>query len=204
MLRRFLLAGLLATVAMPAAAQTIGTPIFKSPYRAFRRTELAGYLSDPGEGISIALQGEYRMARPKFDFGIVVGFADASGNGDGIFAVGIDGRASLARHSQDFPLDAALTGGFGALFRSGDAGFLIPVGVSLGRQVLLEESKITFTPYVNPVIVPVFGNDNVVGNDVQFALGLGVDIALTQTFDIRVSGSLGDIDGIGIGLAWHR
>jgi hypothetical protein len=202
--RSFLLAGLLAAFAVPAAAQTIGTPIYKSPYRAFKRTELAGYLSDPGEGISIALQGEYRIARPKFDFGIVVGFLDASGNGDGTFGVGLDGRAVLTRHSQDFPLDASLTGGFGALFRSGDAGFLLPVGVTLGRQVLLEESNISFTPYVNPVIVPVFGNDNVVGNDVQFALGLGVDIAITTTFDIRVSGSLGDIDGLGVGLAWHR
>jgi hypothetical protein len=204
MRRSLLLAGLLAAFAIPAAAQTIGTPIYKSPYRAFRKTELAGYLSDPGAGISLAIQGEYRIARPKFDFGLTVGFLDASGNGDGTFALGIDARAPLAHHSQDFPLDASLTGGLGALFRSGDAGFLLPIGVTLGRQVLLEESSISFTPFVAPVIVPVFGNDNVVGNDVQFGLGLGVDISLTRTFDVRVSGSLGDIEGIGIGLAWHR
>lgn len=204
MRRSLILAGLLAAFAVPAAAQTIGTPIFKAPVRNFNRTELAGYLSDPGEGVSLALQGEYRMARPTFDFGLVFGYIDPSGSGDGTFGVGIDARARLASHSQDFPLDAGLTGGFGALFRSGDAGFLIPVAVTLGRKVLLEESNITFTPYVSPVLAPVFGDDTVVGDDVLFGLGLGVDIALSRTFDVRVSGSLGDIEGVGIGLAWHR
>lgn len=204
MRRSFILAGLLAMFALPVAAQTIGTPIYKSPYRAFKKTELAGYISDPGEGISLAIQGEYRIARPKFDFGFVFGYADPEGSGEGLFGLGIDGRAPVARHSQDFPLDASVTLGFGALFRDGDAGFLLPFGISLGRQVLLEESNISFTPYVSPVLVPVFGDDNVVGDDVNFGLGLGVDIALTRTFDVRISGSLGDIEGIGVGLAWHR
>jgi hypothetical protein len=54
---------------------------------------------------------------------------------------------------------------------------------------------------VHPIVAPTFGD---LLDDVQFGLGLGVDIALTRTFDIRVSGSLGDIEGVGIGLAWHR
>jgi hypothetical protein len=202
--RSLILAGLLGVLAVPAAAQTIGTPIMKSPYRAFQHTELAGYISDPGSGISVAVQGEYRMARPRFDWGLTVGLMDASGAGDDIFAAGIDGRAKLAEHTQDFPLDASVTAGFGALFQGGDAGFLVPFGLTLGRKVLLEESSVSFTPYVNPVIMPVFGNDNVVGNDVMFGFGLGVDIALSRMWDVRVSGSLGDIEGLGVGLAWHR
>ena len=59
----------------------------------------------------------------------------------------------------------------------------------------------SFTPYVNPVVAPTFGD---LLGDVQFGLGLGVDLAITKTFDLRVSGSLGDIEGVGIGAAWHH
>jgi hypothetical protein len=202
MRRSIILAGLVALLLAPAlTAQTIATPVFKSPYRAFKKTELAGYLSDPGEGISLALQGEYRMARPTFDWGVTFGYMDAKGGGENLFGAGVDARARIARQSQDFPLDASGTLGFGALFRDGDSGFLIPFGVTLGRQVQLENSKVSFVPYVNPVIAPTFGD---LLDDVQFALGLGVDIALSPTFDVRVSGSLGDLEGVGIGLAWHR
>jgi len=203
MRRSLLLTGLVAAIlATNLTAQTVSTPVFKSPYRAFKKTELAGYLSDPGEGISLALQGEYRMARPNFDWGLTFAYMDPQGSGgDGVFGVGVDARAQLARHTQDFPLDASGTLGFGALFRDGDSGFLIPFGVTLGRQVQLENSKVSFVPYVNPVIAPTFGD---LLDDVQFALGLGVDIALSPSFDVRVSGSLGDLEGVGIGLAWHR
>lgn len=205
MRRSLVLAGLLAVmVSVSAAAQTIGTPVSKTPYAGFKRSELAGYISDPGEGISLALQGEYRVNRKKYDLGLVVGYADADGSGDGRFGVGVDGRTTLARHTQDFPLDAALVGGVGALFSSGDVGFIIPLGVSLGREIILENSKISFTPYVNPVIAPVLGSDNVVGNDVQFGLGLGVDVGLSPAFHLGVSGSVGDIEGVAIGLAWSH
>lgn len=196
-----LVALLAALVAEAAPAQTLGLPTFKSPYRAFKRTELAGYISDPGDPYSIALQGEYRMAQPKWDWGLTAAFADAKGSGDGTFGVGIDARYPVSKHSEQFPLDASLTGGFGALFSGGNSGFLLPVGVTLGRQVLLENSNVSFTPYVHPVLAPTFGD---LVDDVQFGLGVGVDIALTRTFDVRVSGALGDYDGVAIGMAWHR
>ncbi len=201
MRRTILAVAILALGAVALEAQTLATPVMKSPYAAFKRTELGGYLSDPGEGISVAIQGEYRMARRKFDFGVGVGYMDAKGNGENVFAVGIDGRASVARHTADFPLDASVTGGFGVLIADGETGFLVPMGVTLGRQVLLENSSVTFTPYVHPVLAPTFGD---LLDDVQFGLGLGVDIGLTKTFDVRVSGSLGDLEGIAVGGAWHR
>ncbi len=201
MRRSLVLAVVLAAFAAPLAAQTIGTPVFKAPTRTWKTTELGGYISDPGEAFSIAVQGEYRVGRPKFDFGLTVGYADTKGNGDGLFGLGVDVRAPVARATKDFPLDASVTAGFGALFSDGNNGFLIPIGVTLGRQVMLEESNISFTPYVSPVIAPTFGD---LSDDVQFGLGLGVDVALSPRLDVRISGSLGDIEGVGIGLAWHR
>ncbi len=192
---------LAAFITVSGSAQTILTPIYHSPYRAFRVSELGGYISDPGSGVSVAVQGEYRIARPKFDLGLTVGYIDATGGGNNLFGVGVDGRLPIARHTQSFPLDASFTGAFGALFGNGQAGFAVPLGVSLGRQVLLEGSNMSFTPYVNPVVAPTFGE---LLSDVQFGLGLGVDLAVSKTFDIRVSGSLGDIEGVGVGGAWHH
>lgn len=202
-MRRIILATAVLALASSAAleAQTLATPVMKSPYTSFKRSELAGYISDPGSGVSVAIQGEYRMARKRFDYGLAVGYADAKGNGKNLFAFGIDARAALARHTKDFPLDAAVTAGFGTLIADGKAGFLVPMGVSLGRQVLLEESKVSFTPYVNPVIAPTFGD---LLDGVQFGFGLGVDVAMTPSLDIRVSGSLGDLEGIALGAAWHH
>jgi len=200
-LKLVLVALVAALVVEAAPAQTLALPIFKSPYRTFKHTELGGYIADPGDPYSIALQGEYRFARPTFDFGLVAAYSDAKGSGDGVFGIGIDGRLPVSKHSEKFPLDASLTGGFGALFSGGNSGFLIPLGVTLGRQVLLENSSVSFTPYVHPVLAPTFGD---LLSDVQFGLGLGVDIALTRTYDVRVSAALGDYEGVAVGMAWHR
>ena len=170
-------------------AQTLGTPIYKAPIalqaqragRIHLRSRRGCERCHPGRVSSCAAQ-DSTSASP-WDT------ANGSGGNANLFGVGIDGRLPIARHNQDFPLDAALTAGFGALFGDGQTGFLVPLGATLGRQVLLENSSVSFTPYVAPVIAPTFGD---LLDDVQFGLGLGVDIALTKTFDIRVSGSLGD------------
>lgn len=200
--RSLALAGLLsAVVAVSAAAQTLTTPVFLSPYRAFQHSELSGAISDPGSGISVAIEGAYRFAQKRYDLGLHAGIFDGSGGNKGVFALGGDARLSLSRHTEQFPLDVSGTLGFGALFSDGNSGFLIPFGVTLGRQLLLEDSNISFVPYVHPVIAPTFGD---ISNGTQFGLGIGVDIALNKTFDIRVSGAVGDYEGVGIGLAWHR
>jgi hypothetical protein len=64
----------------------------------------------------------------------------------------------------------------------------------------LEGSKTTFTPYAHPVIVPVLGAAG--GDDVGFALGLGVDLRFSQAWAVRVSGGIGDIEGVGIALTY--
>jgi hypothetical protein len=192
------LAGILS--ASPLEAQTVGTPVLKSPYPNFKHSELGAYLSDPGEGVSIALQGEYRIARPKFDFGGTVAYLDES-NTDDLIGIGVDGRIRVVRRTTDFPLDGSLTIGAGVLLGGDHATFSIPLGITMGRQLLLEGSSVMFTPYVAPVLLPVFGGGN---SQLDFALGLGVDISLSRLWDIRVSGSLGDLEGVGIGLAWHR
>jgi opacity protein-like surface antigen len=166
-MRKLVLLGVLVTgVASNAAAQTVGTPVFMAPYRAFTKSEISGTFSDPGAGW--ALEGAYRYGQGKFDVG---------------FRAGVDG---------------ALTAGIGGSFGDFSQGY-IPVGLSLGRRIELE-GGISFVPYLQPVIGFTFGDDS----DAIFAVGLGVDFKLSKTFDLRVTGGLGDIDGIGIGFAWIR
>jgi opacity protein-like surface antigen len=185
-------------VAADAAAQTVGTPVFMAPYRAFTKSELSATFSDPGTGW--ALEGAYRYGQKKFDIGFRAGILNYSTDGDDQvqFLAGVDLRFRVIEHTDDFPLDGAFTAGVGGSFGDFSQGY-IPVGLSLGRRIELDNG-ISFVPYLQPIIGFTFGDDS----DAIFAVGLGVDFKLSKSFDLRVTGGLGDIDGIGIGFAWIR
>jgi hypothetical protein len=192
---------LLAGVAGTSEAQETGTPIFKAPYRAFTSHEFGVSLSDPGEGVSLALEGFYRYGRAANDFSIRGGFEDLNGSGGTRALLGGDFRTQVVSYSESFPLDGSLTLGLGANVGDGPDAYYIPVGISLGRRFDLEGSNTTFVPYAHPVIVPTFGGGN---SDVNFALGLGVDIRFSDSWAIRASGGLGDIEGVGVSVAYIR
>ena len=203
-MRRSLCGGIaiLALLVLPAAAvaQETGTPNFKAPYRAFNEHEFGASFSDY-EAVSGALEGFYRYGRGQNDFGVRAGFADPSGEGDTRFLLGGEFRTQVLRYSDDFPLDGAITLGLGGNIGDGDDVFFLPVGISLGRQFDVEGSNTTFIPYVHPVLVPTFGGP---GDEVEFALGLGVDVRFSERWAIRASGGLGDIEGIGLSVAYIR
>jgi hypothetical protein len=191
---------LLALPLVPVVAQETGTPVFKAPYRSFDKHEFGASLSDPGEGAGIALEGFYRFGKNANDFSVRAGFADSDAD-DNTFLIGGDFRTQVVRYSESFPLDGALTLGFGGIFGTDQEDvFLLPVGISLGRRFDIEGSTTTFVPYVHPNLVPVFGG----GDDLQFTLGLGVDVNLGEQWAIRASGGLGDIEGVGISVAYLR
>jgi opacity protein-like surface antigen len=192
---------LLAGVAGTSAAQETGTPVFKAPYRAFTSHELGASVSDPGEGVSFALEGFYRYGRAANDFSVRGGFEDLNGSAGTRVLLGGDFRTQVVSYSESFPLDGSLTLGFGANVGDGPDAYYIPVGVSLGRRFDVEGSNTTFVPYVHPVIVPRFGGGD---SQVDFALGLGVDIRFSDQWAIRASGGLGDIDGVGLSIAYIR
>jgi hypothetical protein len=197
---------LLAGGAGTASAQETGTPIFKAPYRAFDNHEFGGSFSDPGAGVSFALEGFYRYGRGAHDFSIRGGFMDLNDNVVGVgggsrVLLGGNFRTQIISYSESVPLDGALTLGLGAQIGDGTDLYLIPVGVSLGRRFDLEGSNTTFVPYVHPVLVPTFGGGN---SDVNFALGLGVDVRFSESWAVRASGGLGDIEGVGVSVAYIR
>jgi hypothetical protein len=203
MRRRFsgglLVAAFVALWTGELAAQETGTPIFRAPYRAFASHEFGASLSDPGDAADFALEGFYSYGRGTNDFSLRGGFADGAGNLDTRFLLGGDFRARVVSYSESFPLDGALTVGLGTSLGDGPDQFFLPVGFSLGRRFELEGSRTTFTPYAHPVIVPTFGSGD---DDVNFALGLGVDVRFSQSWAVRASGGLGDIEGVGVSLTY--
>lgn len=195
-------AAVLASGAVDLEAQETGTPMFKAPYRAFTQHEFGAAFSDPGDAVSFALEGFYSYGRGNNDFGIRAGIADPEGAGDTRLLIGGDFRTRVLSYSEDFPLDGALTVGAGLNVGDGDDLIYLPVGLSVGRRFELEGSKTTFTPYAHPVVIPVLGASG--GSDVGFALGLGVDLRFSQNWQARVSGGIGDLEGVGIGLTYIR
>jgi hypothetical protein len=83
----------------------------------------------------------------------------------------------------------------------GPDSYYIPIGISLGRRFTMEGSNTSFIPYAHPVLIPRFGDGD---SHIDAALGLGVDVRFSQQWAVRVSGGLGDIEGVGIGLAYIR
>ena len=190
---------LLAVPAASAAAQETGTPIFKAPYRAFEQHEFGGSISDPGDFGDLGVEGFYRYGSKQNDFGVRAGILD--GPGESGLLIGGEFRTQVISYSERFPLDGALTLGLGGIFvDEAEDFFLLPIGISLGRRFDVENSNTTFVPYVHPNIVPTFGAED----DVQFALGLGVDVRFSDRWVVRASGGLGDIEGVGVSLAYTR
>jgi hypothetical protein len=185
-------------LAGPLAAQSTATPVFLAPYRAFNRVEFGAQISDPGQGF--ALEGFYRFASNRYDIGFRGGFADSDG-AETTFLAGVDFRTRILDHSNDFPLDGALTIGVGGQFGDGASRAFVPVGISLGRLVELDDSDVQFVPYLHPILSPVFGDSD---SDFDFRLGLGVDIRFNRRFELRVAGALGDPDGVSVGFSILR
>lgn len=196
-MRKLALVALLLAPAA-AAAQSTGTPVFQAPYRAFNKSELGVSLSDPGSGL--AVEGFYKFAKQNWDIGFRGGFADNNG-GDTPILLGIDARSRLITHSESFPLDGALTLGAGTILVDQFNQFLFPVGLSMGRRVNLEGDNVSFVPYFQPVVTPIFGSGD---SDLLFSVGLGADVKVGTNLDLRISGALGDYEGIGFSVAWLR
>jgi len=200
MRRNLLSAALLLFASAPLAAQSTGTPVFHAPYRVFDRYEIGGNVSDAG---NIAIEGFYGFSggKPaKWDFALRGGVLDPGGDGNAVLLLGVDARYRVIDQTEDFPLDGALITGVGAQLVSDGSRLLIPIGISLGRRVTFEGSKVSLVPYAEPVIVPYFGDNS----DVLVALGLGADLRINRRFEVRLGIGIGDIENFSLGFSIAR
>lgn len=201
MRRNLLAAALLLLVSAPLAAQSTGTPVFHGPYRVFDRYEIGANVSDAG---NIAFEGFYGFSgnkAAKWDFALRGGILDQGKGGNAVVLLGVDARYRVIDQTEDFPLDGALITGVGANLVSGGSRLLIPIGISLGRRVTFQGSKVSLVPYAEPVIVPNFGSGR---SDVAVALGLGADLRINRRFEIRLGIGIGDIENFSLGFSIAR
>lgn len=194
------LAGLTAVLtASGAAAQATLNPAYNAPYRAFADKEYGLAISFPG-GTDAAFEGVYRIGSGRFDVGFRGGIALGAQPGDeSLLIFGTEFRHRIITHNEEFPADGAVV--FGAGARLGEFNQLIlPVGLSLGRRLDIEDSDVSIVPYIQPTMLVIAGDFE----DVIFSMGFGADFRLTRVFDLRVSAGLGDLDGISVGAVWVR
>ena len=196
---------LLLTVALTLTAVGVGVaqvtrmPVYDAPYRAFAQHEAGVVLSFPDPS-GVAFEGEYRFGYQKFDVGLEGGVYSPGGGANDVVLLGVKARQRVVTHTEQFPLDGAVVVGFGADLVSGGSGITIPAGLSLGRLIELKNSPVTITPYAEPVLYLTAGTNQ--STDFNFAFALGSDFRLSMAFDLRVSGSLGDLKGISVGAVW--
>ena len=187
-----------AALVSEAHAQATGIPSFNAPYRAFTRSEFGAVISFP-DGGGTAFEGAYRVSSGKFDLGFRGGIFDPGGTGNAILLLGTEARQRVVSHTADFPLDGALIVGVGGQFVSGNSALIVPIGLSLGRRLDPQGSKISIVPYAQPTGFFVAGNSN---SKFLFDLGLGADFRLSPRFDARISAGLGDLEGVSLSAVW--
>lgn len=203
MLRRIGAISLVAmfVVAGSAAAQATGMTAFSAPYRAFGTHEFGGTLSFP-EGGGLAAEGLYGFGSGKFDIELRGGFWEPSDPASTRILAGVNLRQRVLDHSDSFPLDGAIVFGVGAQLVEDFSTVLVPVGLSLGRRLDVEDSEVSIVPFVQPTGFLSAGSNQ--DTDLHFALGLGADFRLSRMFDARLSVGLGDLEGISISAVWLR
>jgi len=141
--------------------------------------------------------------------GFRVGLAEQDFDNDIAIFGGVDFNGTLTRASADFPLDVSWLAGAGLAVED-DVLLTFPFGVTLGRTLPAEGA--TFTPYGTPRLMVdaclgddddlpprrCFGDDDL---DLDFAIDLGVDVALRQGWAIRFGITLGgDREALAIGI----
>lgn len=190
---------LLSGAAFPATAQETGTPVFHAPYASFVRYEFGAAVSFQ-RGYQTGIEGHYRRA---------VGPVDVAFRGGGMlrgddvqdsFLVGLQVRVPVLPEER-FPLRGALVAGAG-LDLSGGASLWVPVGLSLGRRLLVEKSPVSLVPYIQPTVF-----FTTVGSGVEAGLGVGLDLRLSRAFAFMVSGGVGTggaPEGVAVTVTWLR
>lgn len=135
--------------------------------------------------------------------GIRLGIADGRGPDGGIALFGgVDVTGLIATVGSELPFDMAWVAGAGAGY---DRWLVvsIPAGLSLGRTFTTPEVR--FTPYLAPRVAldAHLGREQVDGGnslEMIFAVDLGVDLAFQPEWTLRVGASLGQRNGVGVGV----
>ena len=183
-------------VAEGVSAQATGTPTFFAPTRGFGDTEVGVSVSGGGGSGGVGVEGRFGFSLHRSDISLRAGYVDGGDAGSGSFVAGAEARVPVIGRNRSFPLDGALILGVGHSFNDPDGETFVPLGLSLGRRVVLDGNDLQLTPYVQPTVI--FQSDS------AFGFGLGLDIHILGVPDIRLNWALGDLNGFAMSLFWAR
>jgi hypothetical protein len=130
------------------------------------------------------------------------GIAERCCRSDGIAAIlGADVSIALTRNSTEMPLDIDAILGVGAGIAD-DLIVSVPLGLTIGHTFTGQGAQ--FTPYAIPRISvdAWFGDSRDENLDLEFTVDIGLDLRFQQGWLVRFGGSIGDRDGIGIGIVF--
>lgn len=192
-------ATILLNSAYPAAAQSWDSPSFFSPGP---HDDLGLYLID-ADGGDVGILGMWRQSGGQFDLGIRAGIGGRSG--DRTVLVGAEFAGDLVTRGQAQPFGVSWLVGAGASF-DGTTWLRIPAGVSIG--IGIPGPSFLVTPYVHPrLAIDIFSFDTADGDETNTELNIDVDIGadlrLGDSWTIRIGGTSGEVDAIGIGFAYR-
>ncbi len=199
MLKKLLIVG--ALLVLPASAQAQiawDTPLLVAP----RDMPGFGLFVADVYGGGIGVIGTWRA--PQWNFGLRGGIAEGPDDDVGVL-LGLDFEGPIVAARPDFPLDVDWVVGAGIGVADG-AAVSVPLGLITGHT--FDADGVLFTPYVSPRVVLdlLFGRDipgeDDTDADLDLAVDLGLDLRLTSNFMIRFGGTLGDRDGVAIGVVF--
>ncbi len=188
---------LLAVVAPPVQGQVA----WDSPFMVAPNTPAGWgvYLVDPSPGDGIGVLTTFRSSSAPGGLGYRLGLAEGAGDDLAVYG-GLDASGFLLRRSGDFPLDVAWVTGLG-LGAGDDVLVSFPLGAALGRD--FQADGVWFNPYLGPRVVldAWFGDGS--DMDLRLSVDLGVDVSFDPGWAVRFAGSLGDREGLAIGLSFR-
>jgi hypothetical protein len=191
---------LIAAIATPVSAQ-VGYPSFQQPRTVTREYNI---LIADGDGLTPVVfqwrEGLAAGSQLSFDAGI----ADPeSENADLFLLLGGQYARQLALARPDMPLDFLFTAGLFGMFGNDLTFVSIPVGVSLGHRFPIEGTSMAITPFAHPRLSLDYASANDESEtDLAVNFDLGGSLELNQTISLRVSATFGDIDALGISMAF--
>ena len=173
------------------------TPSFMGPRPG---SDLGFYVMDV-EGSDIGFQGIWRTDGA-MNLGLRAGFLDTPG--DGIVVLGAETWGLLVEDNPDFPLDLSWTAGAGA-WLNGRTVVAVPVGLSIGKTLDLDNSmalQLYGHPRIGLVLFEDVNDDLEAGLEGQF--DLGADFYVSPSVALKLGISLGDTDGLGLGVSLRQ
>jgi hypothetical protein len=191
---------LLTAVGTPALAQSF-YPSFQQPRVVTREFNFA--IADGDDLTPLVFQWREGTG-PGTQLSLDLGLADPDVDGlDTFFMVGGQYAHMLTQARADMPLDLLLTAGLFGQFGNDITSVGVPVGVSVGHRFPLTGTSMAITPYAHPrVSLDYVSFNDESETEVNITFDIGGNLEITPQLALRVSALFGDIDAIGLSLAW--